>query len=508
MDRRELLERAGRGVLAAGVLGIDPGWTRRLWATASSDPQLSELAGSISGDVVSPGTAAYERARLLESTRFDAVRPRAVVFCESVEDVQKTLHWAGKHAVHVVPRAGGHSYGGYSTTPGVVLDVSRVGGVHVGPGKKTAVIGAGAELIDVYAQLSHEGVAIPAGSCASVGLAGLALGGGFGYGSRKLGLTCDAVRAVQVVTASGRVLSCDATHHADLFWACRGGGGGNFGVVTSFDFAVHPVSTVSTYSIEWPWAQARQAVKAWQAFAPHAPDELSSVCDLLATDPGKPGARAHVVSSWQLFGGEAALRTLIQPLASTGTPLHVATKTMSFLEAALHWAGCDGRAVAQCHLTPRGSLGRSTFQAKSDYVGQALPQGAIDRLVKAIDARQASPQLGRGSILFDAYGGAVNRVAKSATAFVHRDQLFSMQYVAHWAPGAPAARIQANRQWLRAVHASLDPFVSGQAYQNYVDPELPDWPHAYYGSNLKRLRAVKRRYDPHNFFHFPQSIRP
>ncbi len=153
----------------------------------------------------------------------------------------------------------------------------------------------------VYSGLAKHGVTIPGGSCPTVGIAGLALGGGVGYSSRRFGTTADNLRRLRIVTADGELLVCDASHHADLFWACRGGGGGNFGIVTDLTFATHPVSTVSTYSIEWPWAQAAQALDRVAAFAPHAPDALFSVLDLIATDPATPGARAHVVVGWPVL---------------------------------------------------------------------------------------------------------------------------------------------------------------------------------------------------------------
>jgi len=440
----------------------------------------------LDGDVVVPGGSRYASARQLWDTRFDVLKPRAIAYCANVADVERVVRWSRSTGIHVVPRSGGHSYGGYSSGNGVVVaDVSRLSGVAVSGTRAT--VGAGAKLIGVYAALAQHGLTIPAGSCPTVGVAGLALGGGVGYASRRFGTTADNLRQLRIVTADGELLTCDASHHPDLFWAGRGGGGGNFGIATSFTFATHPVSTVSTYSIEWPWAQAAQAVAAWQAFAPHAPDALFSVIDLIATDPSVANARAHVVSAGQYFGPESDLASLLQPLTSTGTPIRVTTSTLSYLDAVLHWAGC--RDAASCTEL------RSAFTAKSDYVNQPLSSAAIATLVNGVAARQGQ---GRGALYLDAHGGAINRVPKAATAFVHRDALFSIQYTSQGNGSA----------WLQALYAQMRPHVSGFAYQNYIDPKLATWAHAYYGGNLPRLRAVKRKFDPHGLFRFAQGIRP
>src|SRR5207247_6096094 len=164
---------------------------------------------------------------------------------------------ARRHALRIVARSGGHSYGGYSTTPGVVVDVSRLKAVALDRHGR-AVVGAGARLIDVYETLAQHGRTVPAGSCPSVGIAGLALGGGVGFAARKFGLTCDNLLQATIVTASGRALVCNAHEHADLYWALRGGGGGNFGIVTRLVFRTHPVANVATCTLEWPWADARR----------------------------------------------------------------------------------------------------------------------------------------------------------------------------------------------------------------------------------------------------------
>jgi FAD/FMN-containing dehydrogenase len=504
LDRRELLTRG----LAVGAALASPGWLR-LGDGRPTARRLRELARGLRGDLLTASSAGYDRARLIYSPRFDAIRPRAIVLCDGVADVVRTIRWARRYGVHLVARSGGHSYGGYSTTTGVVLDVSRLHRVQVDAARHRATVGAGALLIDVDAELASHGLAIPAGSGPSVGIAGLTLGGGHGYLSRKLGLTCDALAGLTIVTAAGEVLRCDERRHPDLFWACRGGGGGNFGVVTSFTFRATPVPEAATYLLEWPWAQAREVVAAWQAFAPHAPDELSLVCNLTATDPA-PGARAHVTSAGQFLGSAADLQSALGPLLEVGTPIHVEVRSRTLLEAALHFAGCDRETVARCRRAdrfPQGTVRRATWKAKSDYVARPLPPQAIDTMVRAIEARQADPRLGHGTILFDAYGGAIGRVPKAATAFVHRDALFSAQYLAYW-PAGDAQRAATNLAWMRGFYASLRPYVSGEAYVNYIDPELRGWAQAYYGSNYPRLRRVKRRYDPTDFFRFAQSIRP
>ena len=486
MDRREFVRRSA----AVGAVAALPAWARRATAAALDGP-VARLARLLDGAVVVPGGGRYASARLLWDTRFDGLKPRAVAYCANAADVERVVRWALRERIHVVPRSGGHSYAGYSSGHGVVIaDVSRLSGVAVSPARAT--VGAGAKLFSVYSALAQHGVTIPGGSCPTVGIAGLALGGGVGYSSRRFGTTADNLRRLRIVRADGESLVCDATHHADLFWACRGGGGGNFGIVTDLTLATHPVSTVSTYQIEWPWAEAPQALAAWQAFAPHAPDELFSVLDLIATDPATPGARAHITSAGQYFGPESDLSSLLQPLTSTGTPIRVTTRTLDYLDAVVHWAGC--RDAASC------TEARLTFAAKSDYVAKPLSSAAIATLVSGVTARQGH---GRGALYLDAYGGAINRVPRAATAFVHRDALFSIQYTTQWSGSATSSLT-----WLAGLYAQMRPFVSGFAYQNYIDPQLASWRHAYYGANLPRLQGIKRSVDRHGFFRFAQSIRP
>jgi FAD/FMN-containing dehydrogenase len=315
-----------------------------------------------------------------------------------------------------------------------------------------------------------------------------------GYASRKLGLTSDNLAGLTLVSADGKRLDCGPHEHPDLFWACRGGGGGNFGIVTSFRFGTHRVGNVAYYRVTWPWSDAAAAVKAWQAFAPHAPDELFSTLFMSTTGPKGSGTEPAIGSGGQFFGSESALRTLIAPLASAGAPTQVEVGTLSYLDAVERWAGCHP--LGQCHAAHR-----LAFKGKSDFVDRPLPDTAIGMLLAGLEANQADGALGTAELIFDAYGGAINRVHPGATAFVHRSALFSIQYHSSWT-GHGAGTLA----WMRNLYAAMRPFVSGYAYQNYIDPELHTWKHAYYGSNLRRLVSVKRRYDPHDVFRFEQSI--
>jgi FAD/FMN-containing dehydrogenase len=446
----------------------------------TADPRIRALDRAVRGPVLARGTAAYERARPVYNARFDAIAPLAVVQPLDARDVQAVVRWASQTHVPIVARSGGHSYAGYSTTRGVVVDLSRMAGVQAAGGR--AIVGAGARLGRVYARLADRGVAIPAGSCPSVGIAGLALGGGFGLASRAWGLTCDNLVAADVVTADGRLLTCDARRHADLFWALRGGGGGNFGIATRFVFRTHPARGGSYFVATFPWSAVEQVVDRFLRWAPAAPDALAAICRLAA------GGTPSVQVFGQFLGDEDELKSALAGLTEGLPAPRLSTGSESWLDLVRRWASCVGSLEACTVAEPQ------LFAAGSDYINR-VPPGIGTTLRRAVAQRGSES----GAILLDAYGGAVNRVASAATAFVHRRERSSVQY---FAIGEPAAA----RAWVRSTRAAMRPHVSGFAYQNYIDPDLADWKHAYYGANLTRLTAVKRAYDPRNLFHFSQSV--
>ena len=414
---------------------------------------------------------------------YDGIHPLAIAQPLDAADVAAALRWASKTGVHIVARSGGHSYGGYSTVEnGVVVDLTRLHGVAVTGG--LAVIGSGARLGNIYDGLGAHGLAIPAGTCPSVGIGGHALGGGFGLASRAWGLASDNLVSVQIVTADGKVLVADTSHHADLFWACRGGGGGNFGIATRFVFRTHAVAQGSYFIASWPWAQVEQVLASFLRWAPHQPDGLGSLCRL-AAGPGGPTVQVF----GQFLGSETALKAALATLGPPATKL--TTGTATWLDLVKRWAGCLGHSLPGC-----SAPGHQAFVGASDYLAKVPTPAQLTSFRTVVEARGSSS----GALLIDAYGGALNRVAPGATAFVHRNALASIQYFAA-GDGASA------RAWVDASRAALKPAVSGEAYVNYIDPHLANWQQAYYASNLPRLRAVKKKYDPHNLFHFAQSIR-
>ena len=356
----------------------------------------------------------------------------------------------------------------------------------------TATIGVGAALIDVYAALNRNGVTIPAGSCPSVGVGGHALGGGMGLVGRAFGLASDNIIAAQIVTADGKLRNVTAKSDPDLLWALRGGGGGNFGVVTHLQFRVHAIpSAASWFIVNWPWSHASDALAAWLGWAPHAKDQLSSVFHL-QTGLHSPG----VLVAGQYLGPSGDLPGLLGPLSAVGGA-SVSTGSQDYFGLMVRWAGCLGRSVQSCHTAgtrPGGMLERANFQAKSDYLNRQLSGTARGILVSAIERRQGQP--GSGAILFDSYGGKINRIPPKATAFIHRNDLACVQYLSYNGGGA----------WLQSTYASMRRHVSGMAYQNYIDPNLGRWRQAYYGANYARLVKTQRRVDPHHYFNFRQAI--
>jgi hypothetical protein len=438
-------------------------------------PDWNALRAKLPGGLVLSGENGYPVAAQSYNPLFDTHTPAAVARCTSVADVQACVEVARNARMPVAARCGGHSYAGYSTPDnGLVLDLRPMASVRVDG--ETAVVGGGARLMEVYAALAGAGRALPAGSCPTVGIGGLTLGGGIGVMARKYGLTCDKLVSAQIVTADGKQQTVQGDH--DLFWALRGGGGGNFGVVTSFTFATAPALDMTVFSLKYPAGAAADVLGAWQGWVAQQPDELWSNCVISAGSP--PTCRV----GGALIGSEERCKELLKSMPRASSVLITGK---GYLDAMRYFGGCSQRSVAQCRpATEGGQLPRESFTASSRILNGPVDANAMINLV---NGRQ------RLDVLLDSLGGAVSRVDPAATAFPHRKALASAQI---YSSGDARSVVE--------VRDGLGQLAGHAGYVNYIDPTMPDWATAYYGDNLPRLRKVAATYDPDKVFAFAQAV--
>ncbi|MFI7321537.1 FAD-binding oxidoreductase [Streptomyces venezuelae] len=491
----------GTGTTATG--GGTP--IRTSSAASSSPATLKALARDLDGTLVQPGQAKWAAARQLYNTRYDDLKPTAVAYVAHPDDIRTALAYARAHRTKVAIRNGGHSYAGWSSGNGrLIIDVSKLSKIRASGG--SATIGGGAKLIDVYRSLAAKGVTIPAGSCPTVGISGLTLGGGHGVVSRAYGLTCDSLTSATLVTADGKQLTASRSEHKDLFWALRGAGNGQFGVVTELTYRAHAAPQGVSAYMTWPWSKAAAVIKAWQEWGPDQPDEIWSSAHLANTPGGTPTVSVACFS----LGTYGELQNAVDRLADRiGAPARsVSLKRRTYKESMEVYAGCSSFATdAQCHLpgatpgrTPTGALKRETYAASSDFFDRSLSAAGIRTLLSQIENVTGASG---GSIALTALGGAINRVDPTATAFVHRRSRMLAQYIASWRAGTSGSPARA---WLKKAHGAMGRYASGAAYQNYTDSTLTNWREAYYGAAAPRLKKLKKQYDPTRFFDFPQAL--
>lgn len=467
-------------------------------------PGLAALSSRLSRPLLLPGSAGYLAAVGLYNLRFDGMsHPQAIASCRTAEDVATCVRFAGDGGAPLHLRAGGHSYGGWSSGPGLVVDVRPMSTVTVDSGSRTVRIGAGARLAQVYEALGRKGVAIAAGSCPTVGITGLTLGGGVGVLTRAFGLTCDAVRSVQLVTADGVLREVDATHDPDLFWALRGGGGGSFGAVTALTLQVRPAPTVHTFFLSWDGTHAAEVLSAWQSWAAARDPQLWSTCKLLGA-PGRSGLRAVVAGTW-LGAAQALDPQLTSLVRAVGVSARSrSTRTLDYARAMQLEAGCEEQDAQQCLDTSLAPTYRRPFAATSAILAGPLPSAGVAAAVAGAQRALALPGLVEGGVSFDVLGGAVDEVAPTATAFGHRGAFATAQYTAVWTRGVKdAAPYDA---YVRGQRSGLLPWTGPGAYVNYADPSIRDYGAAYWAANYPRLREVKKRYDPGALFTFAQAV--
>ncbi|MDQ5823679.1 MAG: FAD-binding oxidoreductase [Chloroflexota bacterium] len=454
-------------------------------------PDTTELTSALSGELVLPGHADYESARRSWNKAFDC-HPVAIIRCRSTADVVRAVRFATENNLPVGVRSGGHSASGLCVVDdGVVVDLSLMSDLSIDPERRIARVGPGLTWGEYTGRAAEYGLATPGGDSGTVGVGGLTLGGGIGWLARKYGMTIDHLLSAEVVTADGRVLTASETEHPDLFWAIRGGGG-NFGIVTSFEFGLVPVGLILGGMLGFPADPA--LLTSYLRIAAEAPDELSTILMLMLAPPmpmipaeyhGKP----VVALSFCYAGDPQEGQKVIAPLLSMGTPIMQMVQPMPY--PVLFQFSAEG-------ATSRPASVRSHFL---DDLDDATAAALVEHISRAT-SRQ-------GILQFRVLGGALSRQPSDSTAFGHRDKPYMATIINAWM-GAPAdpSQVAEHRAWTEQAWHLLKPHSTG-AYVNFLGDEPEEaTKQAYPPNTYARLAQIKQRYDPTNLFKGNRNIPP
>jgi FAD/FMN-containing dehydrogenase len=448
--------------------------------TTGVDSELRELGSGLGGPLLCEGDPGYDAARAVFNGMIDR-RPLAVIRCAGPSDVRRGIAFARRHQLPISVRGGGHSVSGSAVGEGaVMLDLSGMKGVRLDPEGRTARAGPGLTLGELDGATHAVGLATPLGVVSMTGIAGLTLGGGLGWLNGRYGLACDNLLSAEVATADGRLLRASGDENADLFWGIRGGGG-NFGVVTSFEYRLHPVDTVLAGGLSYPPTAAPEVLRHYDELVKAAPDELSTAVSFGLSLVGEPTLGLVVCYCGDPERGAQVLR----PLRDFG-PLDDTVAPMPY--TALQSAPDQGFPSGRLHYWKAGWL-RDLTPAAVGTVMEFLPS-------------MPSPTSGVG---LQQMHGAAARVEPSATAFPHRAEQYDMLILSQWSDAADSDR---NVGWTRALFEAMRPHLHDAVYVNNLGDEGPDRVRAAYGANYPRLAELKRAYDPDNIFRVNQNIVP
>jgi FAD/FMN-containing dehydrogenase len=440
---------------------------------------LQQFKSGFRGEVLDPGSDGYSSARRVWNGWIDR-HPALIVRCTDTSDVIRAVQFARSQQLSVAVRGGGHSSAGYSVCDdGLVIDLSQMKDISVDPVKGLARTQPGLRLFEFVSRTQAFGLATTTGTVGGTGLAGLTLGGGIGWLMGKYGLTIDNLLSVDIVTAEGQVLRSSAVENPDLFWGVRGGGG-NFGIVTSFEFRLHPVTTVLAGKVIYPINQAREVLRFYRGFTATAADELTAYASLVTTPHGVPAAEITLCYTGSLDEGERH----IQALRKFGSPIMDMLHPKPYLNT-----------VSMLRAAPEG---RRYFERSRTL--EELSDEAIDLIVEYGRAR-TSPF---SQVLIQHLHGAASRVQPAETAFAQRQESYILGMFAAWTD----EEAQQHIEWTRSFWTAIRQFGSLGVYVNFLGDEGEERIRASYGVNYERLVALKNRYDPTNFFRLNQNIKP
>jgi FAD binding domain/Berberine and berberine like len=499
LTRRSLLRTGGGLALAAAAVGVGSST-----AYGSATVDWTRLRAKLDGDLVLPSDSGYDLAKQLEIAQYDAINPQGIAYCETAEDVRACVQFAQHCDIPVRVRSGGHNHSGWSTSDGLVIDVSRIN--HVTVGQSTIHVGPGIEAVEAVNALRPYNKQVISGTCATVCLGGFLSGGGIGYHTRKFGIGSDRVVSARVALADGRIVHCSPQHEPDLYWAIRGGGGGNFGVVV--DFEVQPIDapTAVTYTTTWPADRMQQVLTEWQQWCVAGSNSLGS---LLAVFPPFDGPPTILITGLYL-GQKAELEAALSQLAArVGAPPVTSTVSdqLPYADAA-HTNYCGEKTLLQCHRVgqnPEAQMPRAPWERQSfQLINRALTSSEIGSYLAAWDTHHELPYRYLECV---ALGGVANQIPRSSSAWWHRDARFLIGYLVGQPNSTPTPdEVAAATDWTDRGAAVLAQFASG-SYINFPSARpVPNWGRSTYGDHYSRLVQIKHQYDPTNFFRYPQSI--
>lgn len=507
ISRRSLI-RTGAGVGAAAALTVSSGGMLLAGAgSAVAAPSWDSLRAALNGTLVLPGESTYGQAIQLHQAKWDAIHPQAVAYCKNAADIATCIRFAQDNSIVSSVRSGGHSNAGYSTTPGLVIDVSRLNTVRTTG--STVRLGPGAQGVDIVNTLSALGLQAISGTCPTVAMGGFLQGGGYGPASRKYGTAADRLVSAKVVLADGSTVTASSYDNADLFWALRGGGGGNFGIVTEYEVRPVSVPSLTLFNLTFSWADAVDVVQAWQQWIISGPRELNS--QLLFTLATDQGGDPHVILTGTYAGTQSAAETTLNTFMTAHGKPSVTRQVVElpYQQAMMTIFGCGTQTVTECHrvgYSPEAVLPREyNATYRNTLFGKAQTRTAVQNTLARMEA---SLRPGQFRVLgFFAYGGRVNDYSPSATAYVHRSTQFEVgMQLAHTTAAPTQEDRAAGDAWLNATFTTAEATGNHESYQNFMDPALPNWQQAYYGRNYPRLQAIKADYDPYRYFAFAQAI--
>ena len=496
LSRRHVL---GTGAAAVGAAAL---WSVSGCASDATAKGLDALRAKLSGTLLLPTDSTFATENQPANDEFAGITPIAIAMCVDPEDVIACVNWCREEGIQPVIRGGGHNYAGFSTTQGLLIKTTPMNSVTVDDANGTVTIGAGALNKELLANVVNTNFMVPIGTCLEVGFTGLVLGGGLGDNSRWAGITADHLVSTDVVLANGSAVTASSAQNPDLFWAARGGAGGNFGVHTKHVVSLVEIPHRQIGAFELKFRGIEDCIASFMAFDKimhSAPDRLSGF--LAVTNLNRPSGKASDPNRYPVatfcgsyIGPVAELKDLLRPLQQSAKAFHTEIVSQEFWQAQIDWLSVPKLPVHGLAET-------------AHFTNKALPATAVDQLIRRVaSAPGGTPDAYCEVRLMCWTGGKVNTIAPDATAYVHRSSTGLLRPAIWWQPTSSAGVQRDMQGWFNETLRFITPLCQPSAFQNWPYRGLPNALEQYYGANLTRLSQVKKAYDPRNLFHYEQSI--